>query len=290
MTVPTGDPSGRPAARLPGLRFAEASPLVAAALSALHEAPQDAAALARRVLGLRGGPAGLTAHLVRELLDGDPRVAEDHRGVWRLTEPAGRGLASLSALRYAVVDVETTGGSPERGGRIVEVGVVEVHQGHVVDEYGSLVNPGIPMPRWVSRLTGITDQMVAAAPRFEEVCDALRGRLEGRVFVAHNVAFDWGFLAAEMRRARSLLPSGPRLCTIQFTRRAVPGLQRRGLDSVADYYSIPIVDRHRALGDARATAAVLVRLLEEVARLGISGWGELREWLRADGRPEVEPC
>lgn len=290
MTGLAGGP-GVPAGRLPGLRFADASPLVAAALAALHEAPQDGAALARRVLGLRGGPAGLTARLVRELLGGDPRVSEDDRGVWRLAEPAGRIPAPLSALRYAVVDVETTGGSPERGGRIVEVGVVEVHQGRVVDEYGSLVNPGIPMPRWVSRLTGITDQMVATAPPFEEVCDAVRRRLEGRVFVAHNVPFDWGFLAAEMRRARSLLPSGPRLCTIRLTRRALPGLQRRGLDSLAHYYSVPIRDRHRALGDARATAVVLLRLLEEVTRQGISGWGELREWLRADRQPrEAESC
>lgn len=290
MTGPPGDRLGGPAARLPGLRFADASPLVAAALAALHEAPQDGAALARRVLGIRGGPAALTARLVRELLGGDPRVSEDGRGVWRLAEPSGRGPAPLSALRYAVVDVETTGGSPERGGRIVEVGVVEVSEGQVVDEYGSLVNPGIPVPRWVSRLTGITDQMVAAAPPFEDVCDVLRRRLEGRVFVAHNATFDWGFLSAEMRRARSLLPSGPRLCTIRLTRRAVPGLQRRGLDSVADYYSIPIRDRHRALGDARATAAVLVRLLDEATRQGISGWAQLREWLRPDRPREAEPC
>jgi DNA polymerase-3 subunit epsilon len=86
--------------------------------------------------------------------------------------------------------------------------------------------------------------------------------LAGRVFVAHNVSFDWGFVSREMRRARDLTLDGPKLCTVDLTRRYVRGLKKRNLDSVAQYFGVDIGDRHRAAGDAMATARVLQRLLD----------------------------
>lgn len=265
----------------PGVRFGDGSALVASALLALQDAPQSGQALARRVFGLRQAPLGLSERLLNQLLGKDPRVSSDGNGFWKLVEETADRSVPLSDLHYAVVDVETTGGSPDRGGRIVDVAVVEFRDGEVVDRFSSLVDPGVPLSPWITRLTGITGEMLQAAPTFVEISDELRRRLEGRVFVAHNVCFDWNFVAAEMHRARSLFPSGPRLCTIRLTRRALPGLRRRGLDSVARYYDVPIESRHRALGDAAATAQVLARLLSEAERNGILAWDELQEWLRA---------
>ena len=99
------------------------------------------------------------------------------------------------------------------------------------------------------------------------------------MFVAHNAPFDWRFVTAEMRRASSLLPAGPRLCTLRLARRALPGLPRKGLDAVTRHYGIEIEGRHRAAGDAVATAGVLLRLLEEADRQGVTEWDGLQDWL-----------
>lgn len=265
----------------PGLRFAESSSLVSHALSLISDAPQPTARLASRVFGLRQGPAGLAARLVFELLGDDHRVAVDGDGVWRLVPPASREDRPLDSIAFAVVDVETTGVPVSRGGRVIEIGLAEVRGGVVREEFATLVNPERRVPRWVSGLTGITPAMVEAAPTFREVCDELRGRLEGRVFVAHNAAYDWAYLSAEMQRAGRAIPSGPRLCTVRLARRAVPGLQRRGLDSLAAYYGIEIEGRHRAWGDARATALLLISLLADAERSSVERWSELQRWLAA---------
>jgi DNA polymerase-3 subunit epsilon len=131
----------------------------------------------------------------------------------------------------------------------------------------------------VSGLTGIDAALVAEAPPFERIADHVRQHLEGRVFVAHNVGFDWRFVAEEMRRARAVMPSGPRLCTVRLARRALPGVRRRGLDSLARHYDVEILGRHRAGGDARATAEILLRLLEQADRGGIRDWKQLDVWL-----------
>lgn len=268
-----------PRERGQGIRFSGASPLLARALEELRRGPRTSSRLAREVLGVRRGPAALAETLVGELLGNEASVRRDGSGAWRLVEPAPDGDAPLRGLDYVVVDVETTGGSPARGDRITEIALVEVSGGRISGEFSTLVNPGRPIPRWITRLTGITGEMVADAPAFEEVADPVRERLEGRVFVAHNVPFDWRFVAEEMRRARSLLPEGPRLCTLRLARRALPGLSRKWLDGVSRYFDVEIEDRHRAAGDALATASVLLRLLELADRLGVQRWGEMEAWL-----------
>lgn len=266
-----------------GLRFSDGSELVARALAAVEERPRSTEELARRVFGFRDAPPALAARLLFDLLSDERRLEVDDRGVWSLAAVGSGGQdRELRGLDYVVVDVETTGSSPRTGARVIEVAAVEVTAGRVTGEFGSLVNPGVPVPRWISRLTGISDEMLVDAPRFEEIADLVRERLEGRIFVAHNAGFDWRFVAAEMKRARSLLPSGPRLCTLRLARRALPGLPRRGLDALADFYGIEIEDRHRAGGDALATAGVLMRLLAEADRRGVRRWSQLQAWL--DGR------
>lgn len=262
-----------------GLDFSDSSALLNRALEALEREPRSTDELAREVLGVESGPRSVAEAVLRELLGDESRVALDEDGLWRLDDAPADPGGRLEALDYVVVDVETTGSSPARGDRVTEIAAVEVSGGEVVGEFSTLVNPGRPIPAWISRLTGITQEMVEDAPPFGEVAGTVRDRLEERIFVAHNVPFDWRFVAEEMRRAQSVLPMGPRLCTLRLARRALPGLRRKGLDAVTRYYDVEIEGRHRALGDALATATVLLRLLEEVDRKGIQEWPELKRWL-----------
>lgn len=283
---PEGGRRREGAARPPGLRFTESAPLVASALALLQDAPRPGADLARRVLALRRAPPGLAERLAFELLGADPRATVDGCGMWRLRRSPreGGGSLPLDAVRFAVVDVETTGGAAGPACRIVEIAVVQVREGRIGSEFSSLVNPGIPISPWVTRLTGITAGMVADAPPFAEIAVLVRRSLEGRVFAAHHAAFDWRCVSAELQRAGCLLPSGPRLCTLRLARRALPGISRRGLDAVAGYYGIEIRRRHRAPDDALATARLLLRLLEEAERRGIEDWDGLLRWVGQDGR------
>ncbi len=268
----------------PGLRFTESSSLLSHALDLIEEGPQPTSRLAGRVFGLKNGPPGLAARMVFELLADDHRVDVDADGIWRLAAPGSHEERRLDALTFVVVDVETTGIPVTKGGRIIEVATVEVKNGAIREEFSTLIDPERPVPRWVTGLTGISREMVVSAPRFRDIAEELRQRLEGRVFVAHNAAYDWAYLSAEMRRARMLIPNGPRVCTVRLARKALPGVRRRGLDSLAAFYGIEIDGRHRAWGDARATALLLLRLIDEAERQGVESWGELQSWLARQPR------
>jgi DNA polymerase-3 subunit epsilon len=135
----------------------------------------------------------------------------------------------------------------------------------------------------ISGLTGITDEMVEKAPFFEDVADDLVEWLEDRVFVAHNVSFDWRFVSSQLGDSIGYVPHGPRLCTVQMARRLTPGLRRRKLDSLAEHFGIPIHDRHRAYGDALATARVLLRLFDEARARGIRDLTSLQTLLHRKG-------
>lgn len=248
------------------------------AAALLEEGSIHTLELAREVLGLRGN-AGAASAAVFALLGMDPRFSVDDRGFWSLAGEIPAHGESLETLRYAVVDLETTGGSPARGHRITEVAVVEVRDGAITRDFSTLVNPGRSIPSYIARLTGITDEMVAGAPFFEDVAQELLSWLDGRVFVAHNVNFDWRFVSAQLGDALGEVPESPRLCTVQMTRRLAPGLRRRNLDAVACHFGIAIHARHRAHGDALATARVLLRLLDEARGRGIRGLGALQALL-----------
>lgn len=186
----------------------------------------------------------------------------------------------LRGLEYAVVDVETTGGSAVRGDRITEIAVVRVRgDGSVLESFSTLVNPGRSIPPFVSSLTGITNAMVRGAPPFAEVAEEVRSILRGRVFVAHNVAFDWGFVDHELMDALGEGLEGPRLCTVRLARRVVPELKRRSLGVLSDFFGVENSARHRALGDARATAQIFGYLLARLDEREIWSWGGLEELL-----------
>jgi DNA polymerase-3 subunit epsilon len=132
--------------------------------------------------------------------------------------------------------------------------------------------------------------MVREAPYFDHIADEIHSRLAGRAFVAHNVTFDWGFVSAELLRAQGDAPSVPRLCTVRMARRLVPGLRRRNLDELARHFGVQVHARHRAYGDALATARVLLRLLDEAGGRGIEDLATLQWYLkRRRLRKEFDP-
>ena len=201
----------------------------------------------------------------------------------------------LASLSYVVVDVETTGGRPWSGDRITEIAAVRVRNGEVADVFETLVNPQRPIPPMITTLTNINWAMVKDAPVFRDVCDRLVSFMQGHVFVAHNAAFDWRFVTAEVNRANGHRLSGRQLCTVRLARKLLPQLRSRSLDHVAHHYGVTIGARHRAGGDAIATAHVLLRLLRDARDRGCESWPALEELVSKRkkrgrrGRPSAMP-
>ena len=193
-------------------------------------------------------------------------------------------MTAFAESRFVVVDVETTGTSHGRGDRVTEVAAVVVAHGEITDAFHSLVNPGRPIPWRITALTGISDAMVADAPPFGAIADDLARVLATGTFVAHNAPFDWGFLGMEFARAGSVdALVGTPLCTVRLARRLLAHLPRRNLDTVAWHYGVEIESRHRALGDARATARILLGLLRDVERHGVDSLDALQAWMARRG-------
>jgi DNA polymerase-3 subunit epsilon len=184
---------------------------------------------------------------------------------------------ALDQSRFAVVDVETTGTRAERGGRILELAVAILEAGTIHLAYAAVLDPGTRIPAWVTTLTGITQGQVRGRPRFADVAADFLRTLDDGVFVAHNARFDWRFLAAECTAAGVAPPAGAPLCTVRLTRRLVPELRRRGLDQVAAFFAVANPARHRAFGDALATAHVLRALLGRARERGVQTLEELME-------------
>lgn len=282
MRVPADAPAGvgtRP----------ERTPLVARAEEVLRAGPLTSQALMATVCQLGVLPPAVADHLAVTLLREHRQFARTGDGRWRLAEPPapawGRAPAAddplLASLSFAVVDVETTGGRPDRGDRVTEIAVVTVREGRVDEIFETLVNPERSIPPFITRLTNISWEMVRDRAPFREVCDEVLRRLEGRIFVAHNAAFDWRFTRMEVARATGRELEGRRLCTVRLARRLLPQLRSRSLDWVAGHYGveIPVGMRHRAAGDALATAHCLVRLLADARGRGCERWSELQRLL-----------
>ncbi|UOQ77163.1 3'-5' exonuclease [Hymenobacter sp. 5516J-16] len=161
---------------------------------------------------------------------------------------------------YAIIDLETTGGQPAQD-RITEIAIY-IHDGEkVVDEFSTLLNPGRPIPFFITQLTGITDDMVRDAPKFHEVARRIVEITEGCVFVAHNVRFDYSFLKKEFADL-GYNYSRKTLCTVRLSRSLMPGQPSYSLGKLCQNIGIPLNDRHRATGDAAATAILFGRLLK----------------------------
>ncbi len=235
--------------------------LVDRALEFLVGGPRTARELAHTVMGLPNAPDVIADRLATALLGADPRVRKLEDGRWAGVA-AAQSSPMLDEVAFAVLDVETTGTRASDGDRVTDVAVVLVQGTRQELVFESLVNPGIVIPPWITSMTGISNEMVQGAPGFEQIADELLNVLSGRVFTAHNARFDWGFIDAEVKRARGLALVGARMCTVKLARALLPELPSRGLDAMQEYFSIPNQARHRARGDALATAELLSRLLE----------------------------
>lgn len=163
---------------------------------------------------------------------------------------------------FCVVDVETTG-SAAANERMIEFAAYKVRRGKIYDQFVTLLNPGRHIPNFIRNMTGISDEMVYGAPQMREVALQIFQFLEGGIFVAHNSQFDYAFVKSELERAGFGLDV-PQLCTRKLSSRLFPHLPRKALDQVCRHVGIRISDRHRAYGDARATAHLLIELLELV--------------------------
>jgi DNA polymerase III subunit epsilon len=210
--------------------------------------------------------------------------------------PAGAGLgrlgdAELGSLEFAVVDLETTGWSPEVAA-ITEIGAVRVRGARSASEssrrgefmrrgeFASLVNPGMPVPPGIADLTGITDSMLAAAPRLGAVLPGLLAFAGGCVLVAHNAPFDLGFLVAGCADCGLAWPGFTVLDTVMLARRVmdpdeVPDCK---LGTLAGFFGARTAPNHRALADARATADVFGWLIRRLAHRGIRTLSQLSAW------------
>ena len=162
---------------------------------------------------------------------------------------------------YVVVDVETTGGKGERH-RVTEIGAVKVRNGEIVDRYETLLNPQRTIPANIVRLTGITPAMVEDAPYFMDIADDFEAFMEDAIFVAHNVEFDYGFIAREFARLGKSFRHA-KLCTCSSMRKLYPGHRSYSLASLCQQYDIPLRQHHRALCDAEAAAELLFLINEK---------------------------
>lgn len=235
-----------------------------------------------------GADPDLGPRLLRGMLGDDARfVWRNDEQIWHASDNLilDRPLADTSLV---VVDLETTGLSASAAG-IIEIGAARVQNGRIVETFAQLVNPGTPVPPFISRLTGIHDGMLADAPGIEVVWPRFRAFLGTDVVVAHNASFDLGFLnAAATAFDGSVLPQ-PHLCTLKLARRLLPNVRRRGLDALAAHFAIPQADRHRALGDVRITVEVLFHLLERLNARGVTRLNQALDLQgqARDGRPFV---
>jgi DNA polymerase-3 subunit epsilon len=179
---------------------------------------------------------------------------------------------------FVVVDLETTGGSPSAGAQITEIGAVKVSGGVVLGEFQTLVRPDTPIPPFIAVLTGITDRMVATAPRIDQALPPFLDFVRGAVIVAHNAPFDVGFLQHACASLDLPWPGLPVIDTAKLARRVVTRDEAPNckLSSLARLFRSATTPNHRALADARATVDVLHGLMERLGNLGVHTVEELQ--------------
>lgn len=220
----------------------------------------------------------LAGLLVADLIRNDRRFKIIENNTVELLEDDSH-LRLLKELDFVVVDVEATGAKTPPN-RLIELGAYRIRGGKIVDKFVTLVNPEIPIPRFVATLTGISNEMVRGAPVFADVAPKWLDFVSEAVLVAHNAPFDTSFLNHEISR---VYPGhrmvNPHLCTVRLSRRAMPDLSNHRLETIASHFSIPIASRHRAGSDALATAEIFILLLPELEEThGIKDLGAARRF------------
>ena len=227
----------------------------------------------------------LAASLVSDLVHNDPRFRIDRKHL-ALSEDSLEHCP-LNEITFAVLDVEAII-TRFRPARIIELGAYRVRAGQITAEFQTLINPEAPLPRFITTLTGISDQMLWPAPKFAEIVGAWLDFAGDAVLVAHNSDFDLPLLNREIER---VFPGrrmrNPELCTVNLARRLLRNSGGHNLDALAEHFGFEITQRHRAAGDAHATARLLLYLLEHLQEHGVRTLAEARSF-RAARRPTRE--
>ena len=221
-------------------------------------------------------------------------VLHDRRFCW--DQETGQALAlrqwvvpdpHLADVAFVALDLETTGARPGPC-KITEIGAVRLEGFKEVRQFTTLVNPMRPIPPFITRITGITQKMVADAPRIEEVLPELLAFLEGAVLVAHNAPFDVGFLNYELSRLVGWRLGEGAIDTLPLARAVAPGLPNYRLGTIAEAFGAPVAACHRALADAQAVSHVFVTLAERLQEQGISRLSEVRALVTPAARLTLE--
>lgn len=219
------------------------------------------------VMRMRSAPPELARKLVAELVGKDPRFELIESSLKLIDD--GRTNPNLDDATFVVFDLETTGAKAPPC-RITEIGAFKIEAGRITDKFHTLVNPETPIPEFITGLTGISDKMVADAPKFSEILGDLLGFLGDSVLVAHNAQFDMRFLNYEIGLVHEdhKIANG-HLCTVQLSRKLVPHIENHRLNTVANHFRIPLVNHHRASDDAYATAEIFINLLGALKERGV---------------------
>ncbi len=227
------------------------------------------------VMRIRKPNPNLAKMLVADLIERDPRLSLN--GDMVELELDGFENREIASTDFVVFDLETTGAKAPPC-RITEIGAYRVRDGNVTDEFQTLVNPETPIPPFITGLTGISDEMVKDAPKFADVVHDLLGFIGDSVLVAHNSAFDMRFLNYEIGLIfQDYRIANPCLCTVQLSRKLLPDIVNHKLKTVAEHYSIDLVNHHRASADAYATAHIFVNLLTRLNDDGVRDLAAVRD-------------
>lgn len=227
------------------------------------------------VMKIRKPEPRLARLLVADLIERDPRLSLNIDTV----ELADDGFENreLADTEFVVFDLETTGAKAPPC-RITEIGAYRVRNGKVTEEFQTLLNPETPIPTFITNLTGITDEMVAGAPKFADIAHDFLGFIGDSILVAHNSGFDMRFLNSEISRVfGGYRMANPCLCTVLLSRKLLPDIVNHKLKTVAEHYSIDLVNHHRASADAYATAHIFVNLLTKLGDSGVNDLAAVRK-------------
>ena len=226
------------------------------------------------VMKIRKPDRNLAKLLVADLIARDPRLTLND-DIVELADDSFRDR-DVKETEFVVFDLETTGAkSPPC--RITEIGAYRVKGGEVLEEFQTLLNPEMPIPPFITGLTGISDEMVADAPFFTDVAHDFLNFIGDSVLVAHNSGFDMRFLNHEIGRVfPDYKLANPCLCTVQLSRKLLPNILNHKLVTVAEHYSIDLINHHRASADAYATAHIFVKLLAKMQSKGVSDLATIR--------------
>jgi len=234
---------------------------------ASHEEGMPVTAVASQLLRLHSGPPEVIYEIITKFIEGDERFFVEPGNILTLS-PSGRSFKDLLDSTFVVVDLETTGPKTFKD-KITEIGAYKVKGGEITGSFVTLVNPGRYIPYNIVRITGITNDMVMDSPAIDEIIPEFLEFLGDGVFVAHNAPFDRRFVNAAMDETGCGKLENRVLCTCKIARKLFPEFKHYDLGYVSRKFDIVNNSRHRAGGDADATAKLLITMLYTLPEINV---------------------